>query len=195
MIEALPCVEDDSSFTPLYTKSFNIAQVLYAIDNIKKIYRYGRSQLHSLVSSTKISRYLEDILVDTIPSKYRFDNQIGKFIIFIGCANLDLVEFSYSTYLLQIILPYNFSFSSSPSIFGCILGLQAVVLPRNFLGKMRTKSTSFRQHLLVYWQQLWKLRALFLILNYLLWFQCYIVCCIKTSMKLRKGFRSTWICS
>jgi hypothetical protein len=77
LIEALPAIDDDGTLTPLYTKSFNISQVIYVINSISTIYKYGTDGLTLHFSSKTLPGYIESVLVASLPVKYRFDYPFG----------------------------------------------------------------------------------------------------------------------
>lgn len=78
--EALPCIEDDQTLTPEYTKSFNIAQLSFVLDSISTLLEEGDLQLFDVLEERNVSRLQELAIVDAIPSRFRFENPFGKYI-------------------------------------------------------------------------------------------------------------------
>lgn len=76
--EALPCIDDDQSWTPEFSKSFNIAQLNFVVDNIITLLDVGDLALYELLEERTILALQESVIVEAIPSNFRFDNPFGK---------------------------------------------------------------------------------------------------------------------
>jgi hypothetical protein len=76
--EALPCIDDDQSMTPEFSKSFNIAQLNFVVDSIITVLDVGDLALYELLEERNVLALQESVIVEAIPTKFRFDNPFGN---------------------------------------------------------------------------------------------------------------------
>lgn len=76
--ESLPCIEDDQTLTPEYTKSFNIAQLSFVLESISTLFEEGDLQLFDVLEEKNVPALQELAIVEAIPSRFRFETPFGN---------------------------------------------------------------------------------------------------------------------
>lgn len=116
MIEALPSIEDGRSWTPEYTKCFNVAQLKYAVDCVNLLVGFGAGPLMDLLDEAPAPRLLELRARQALPQRFEPDGES---------------ELSYTSLLLLVLVPFMSTRTSSQfttSIIAQVENLQTATL-------------------------------------------------------------------